>query len=63
MLEDPLIDDEYEYYYTDEDEADVEDEEDDDETLKSNNSVPDVPVRKDSAWRKKFENAAPWSLR
>ena len=55
MLEDPLIDDEYEYYYTDEDEADVEDEEDDDETLKSNNSVPDVPTRKDSAWRKKFE--------
>ena len=56
MLEDPLIDDEYEYeYYTDEDEADVEDEDDDDETLKSNNSVPDVPVRKDSAWRKRFE--------
>ena len=54
MLEDPLYDDEYEYY-TDEDEADIEDEDDDDETLKSSNSVPDVPIRKDSAWRKKFE--------
>ena len=28
---------------------------DDDETLKSSNSMPDVPIRKDSAWRKKFE--------
>ena len=45
MLEEPIYDDEYEYY-TDEDEADIEDEDDDDETLKSSNSVPDVPVRK-----------------
>ena len=53
MLEDPLYDDEYEYY-TDEDEADIEDE-DEDDTLKSSNSVSDVVIRKDSAWRKKFE--------
>ena len=74
MLEEPLCDDEYEYY-TDEDEADIEDEasdedaeddcwyllaQDEDDTLKSSNSVPDVPgpVRKDSAWRRKFDEAA-----
>ena len=73
MLEEPLCDDEYEYY-TDEDEADIEDEasaedaendaqyfvsKDEDDTLKSSNSVPDVPgpVRKDSAWRRKFDEA------
>ena len=33
---------------------------DEDDTLKSSNSVPDVPgpVRKDSAWRRKFDEAA-----
>ena len=78
MLEEPLCDDEYEYY-TDEDEADIEDEasdedaeddcwyllaQDEDDTLKSSNSVPDVPgpVRKDSAWRRKFDEAAMHTL-
>jgi len=54
MLEESLYEDEYEYY-TDENEADGEDEDDDDETIKSDKSVPDVPIRKDSAWRKKFD--------
>ena len=75
MLEEPLCDDEYEYYTDEdeadiEDEASEEDTEDsyvcdillpqdEDDTLKSSNSVPDVPgpVRKDSAWRRKFDEA------
>ena len=75
MLEEPLCDDEYEYYTDEdeadiEDEASKEDTEDsyvcdillpqdEDDTLKSSNSVPDVPgpVRKDSAWRRKFDEA------
>lgn len=44
------FDDEYEYYTDTENEADGEDEEEDDK-----DTVKDIPVRKDSAWRKKFE--------
>lgn len=76
MLEEPLCDDEYEYYTDEDEEADIEDEagdhllldndcwyllpQDEDDTLKSSNSVPDVPgpVRKDSAWRRKFDEEA-----